>query len=78
MTRPHDLRHTGNTLAVSTAASDRESTARAGPGTARTSLIHQHAGADRGRLIADAPTGPADRGRKAPGHPEGYAGDMAD
>ncbi|MFF4860416.1 tyrosine-type recombinase/integrase [Streptomyces sp. NPDC002405] len=70
----HDLRHTGNTLAASTGAGTRELMARMGHSTARAALIHQHAGADRDRLIADALSGLVDKGRKRKGH----AGDTAD
>ncbi|MET9575765.1 tyrosine-type recombinase/integrase [Streptomyces massasporeus] len=50
----HDLRHTGNTLAASTAASTRELMTGMGHSTARVALIYQHASAARDRLIADA------------------------
>ncbi|MGW1068039.1 hypothetical protein ACWD4F_26360 [Streptomyces aureus] len=60
----HDLRHTGNTLAASTGASTRELMARMGHSTARAALIHQHASADRDRLIADAVSGLVKKGRK--------------
>ncbi|GAA2257289.1 hypothetical protein GCM10010145_26990 [Streptomyces ruber] len=71
----HDLRHTGNTLAASTGAGTREVMARVGHSAARAALVHQHASADRDRLIADALSGLVDRGRKVRDHPEGHAED---
>ncbi|MET7377526.1 hypothetical protein ABZT08_01630 [Streptomyces sp. NPDC005526] len=64
----HDLRHTGNTSAASTGAGTRELMARMGHSTARAALIHQHAGADRDRLIADAVSGLVDKGPRRKGH----------
>lgn len=52
--RPHDLRHTGNTLAASTGASTKELMARMGHASPRAALIYQHATAERDRAIADA------------------------
>jgi integrase len=52
--RPHDLRHTGNTLAARTGASTKELMARFGQSTSRAALIYQHATQDRDREIADA------------------------
>jgi integrase len=69
--KPHDLRHTGNTLAAMTGASTKELMARFGQSTSRAALIYQHATQDRDHEIADAlngmivakleqrPTGPA-------------------
>lgn len=74
--RPHDLRHTGNTLAAMTGASTKELMARFGQSTPRAALIYQHATQDRDREIADALNGmiearlggrPADADRSAPG-----------
>jgi len=50
----HDLRHTGNNLAVASGASTRELLHRMGHGTMRAALIYQHATSDRDREIADA------------------------
>lgn len=55
--RPHDLRHTGNTLAASTGASTKELMARMGHASPRAALIYQHATAERDRAIADALSG---------------------
>lgn len=55
--RPHDLRHTGNTLAARTGASTKELMARFGQSTSRAALIYQHATQDRDREIADALSG---------------------
>ncbi|MCU1497831.1 MAG: putative prophage phiRv2 integrase [Acidimicrobiales bacterium] len=55
--KPHDLRHTGNTLAAMTGASTKELMARFGQSTARAALIYQHATEDRDREIADALNG---------------------
>jgi integrase len=55
--RPHDLRHTGNTLAAMTGASTKELMARFGQSTPRAALIYQHATQDRDREIADALNG---------------------
>jgi integrase len=52
--RPHDLRHTGNTLAAMTGASTKELMARFGQSTPRAALIYQHATENRDREIADA------------------------
>lgn len=60
--------------------------ARMGHSTARAALIHQHAGADRDRLIADAVSGLVSKGRdktrkgrkKQDRKPKGHAGDVAD
>ena len=52
--KPHDLRHTGNTLAAMTGASTKELMARFGQSTARAALIYQHATQDRDQEIADA------------------------
>jgi len=52
--RPHDLRHTGNTLAASTGASTKELMARMGHASPRAALIYQHATQDRDRAIAAA------------------------
>ena len=55
--KPHDLRHTGNTLAAMTGASTKELMARFGQSTSRAALIYQHATKDRDREIADALNG---------------------
>lgn len=52
--RPHDLRHTGNTLAAATGASTKELMARMGHASPRAALIYQHATEQRDRAIADA------------------------
>ena len=52
--RPHDLRHTGNTLAAATGASTRELMARLGHASPRAALIYQHATRDRDAVIAAA------------------------
>lgn len=55
--KPHDLRHTGNTLAAMTGASTKELMARFGQSTSRAALIYQHATQDRDQEIADALNG---------------------
>ena len=52
--RPHDLRHTGNTLAAATGASTRELMARLGHASPRAALIYQHATEDRDGVLAKA------------------------
>jgi integrase len=52
--RPHDLRHTGNTLAAATGASTRELMARLGHASPRAALIYQHATEDRDDALAKA------------------------
>jgi integrase len=52
--RPHDLRHTGNTLAAATGASTRELMARLGHASPRAALIYQHATEDRDGAMAQA------------------------
>lgn len=52
--RPHDLRHTGNTLAAATGASTRELMARLGHASPRAALIYQHATEDRDAAMAQA------------------------
>ncbi|MEO7443819.1 MAG: tyrosine-type recombinase/integrase, partial [Acidimicrobiales bacterium] len=52
--RPHDLRHTGNTLAASTGASTRELMARMGHASPRAARIYQHATREREGAIARA------------------------
>lgn len=52
--RPHDLRHTGNTLAAATGASTRELMARLGHASPRAALIYQHATEDRDGALAKA------------------------
>ena len=49
----HDLRHTGNTLAVPAGAGTRELMTRMGHSSSRTALISQHMTSDRDRAIAD-------------------------
>jgi integrase len=55
--KPHDLRHTGNTLAAMTGASTKELMARFGQSTSRAALTYQHATQDRDHEIADALNG---------------------
>jgi integrase len=55
--KPHDLRHTGNTLTAMTGASTKELMARFGQSTSRAALIYQHATRDRDHEIADALNG---------------------
>lgn len=55
--KPHDLRHTGNTLAAMTGASTKELMARFGQSTSRAALIYQHATQDRDHEIAAALNG---------------------
>ena len=55
--KPHDLRHTGNTLAAMTGASTKELMARFGQSTSRAALIYQHATQDRDHEIAEALNG---------------------
>ncbi|MGI8792736.1 MAG: tyrosine-type recombinase/integrase [Acidimicrobiales bacterium] len=50
--RPHDLRHTGNTLAASTGASTKELMQRFGHASPRAALIYQHASHERDVAIA--------------------------
>ena len=50
--RFHDLRHTGNTLAVATGASTKELMARMGQSSPRAALIYQHATQHRDAAIA--------------------------
>lgn len=52
--KPHDLRHTGNTLAAATGASTKELMARMGQSSARAALLYQHATQDRDEAIAKA------------------------
>ncbi|MGH9039670.1 MAG: tyrosine-type recombinase/integrase [Acidimicrobiia bacterium] len=52
--RPHDLRHTRNTLAAATGASTRELMARHGHASPRAALIYQHATEDRDGALAKA------------------------
>lgn len=51
--RPHDLRHTANTIAAATGASTRELMQRMGHASSEAALRYQHATRDRDRLIAD-------------------------
>lgn len=55
--KPHDLRHTGNTLTAMTGASTKELMARLGQSSPRVALIYQHATKERDREIADALNG---------------------
>jgi hypothetical protein len=55
--KPHDLRHTGNTLTAMTGASTKELMARLGQSRPRAALIYQHAAKDRDREIAAALNG---------------------
>ena len=52
--RPHELRHTGATLAAATGASTKELMRRLGHSTAATALIYQHAADERDAEIARA------------------------
>jgi len=52
--KPHDLRHTGNTLAAATGASTKELMSRMGHASPRAALIYQHATEDRDHKIAGA------------------------
>lgn len=52
--RPHDLRHSGLTLAAATGATTRELMDRAGHTSPATAMGYQHAVRDRDRRIADA------------------------
>lgn len=52
--RPHELRHTGATLAAASGASLADLMARLGHSSARASLIYQHAAEDRDDAIARA------------------------
>jgi len=49
---PHDLRHTGNTLAAALGASTKELMKRFGHSSARAALIYQHASRERDEAIA--------------------------
>lgn len=51
--RPHDLRHTGATLAAATGATTRELMARLGHTSPEVAMRYQHATAQRDRAIAD-------------------------
>jgi hypothetical protein len=55
--KPHDLRHTDNTLAAMTGASTKELMARFGQSTSRAALIDQHATQERDHEIAHALNG---------------------
>jgi integrase len=50
----HDLRHTGNTIAVRAGASTRELMSRMGHDSAQAAIIYQHATAEADRAIAQA------------------------
>ena len=50
----HDLRHTGNTIAVSSGASLKDLMQRMGHDSVRAALIYQHSTAEADRKIADA------------------------
>ena len=63
--KPHDLRHTGNTLAAMTGASTKELMARFGQSTSRAALIYQHATQDRDHEIAEALNGLIEAKRNA-------------
>lgn len=52
--RPHDLRHTGATLAAQTGATTRELMARLGHTSPTVAMRYQHAVRERDRSIADA------------------------
>ena len=52
--RPHDLRHTGATLAAGTGATVRELMARLGHTSPTVAMRYQHAARERDRAIADA------------------------
>ncbi len=69
--RPHDLRHTGNTLAAATGASTKELMARMGHASPRAALIYQHATAERDRAIADALSSMIEGRSRLPSAPSG-------
>ncbi|MEV1333646.1 site-specific integrase [Micromonospora costi] len=50
----HDLRHTGNTIAARTGASNRELMARMGHDSAQAAMIYEHATSEADRAIAQA------------------------
>jgi integrase len=52
--KPHDLRHTGLTLAAQSGATTRELMARAGHTTSQVAMRYQHSARERDRAIADA------------------------
>src|SRR5699024_4865802 len=58
--RPHDLRHTGATLAAATGATTRELMARLGPTSPEVAMRYQHATAQRDRAVADRRGEPRD------------------
>ncbi len=53
--RPHELRHTGATLAAATGATIKELMRRLGHSSPTAALLHQHAAEDRDVEIARAP-----------------------
>lgn len=55
--KPHDLRHTGATLAAGTGATTRELMARLGHTSPTVAMRYQHAAKERDRSIADALAG---------------------
>ncbi|WP_199440481.1 tyrosine-type recombinase/integrase [Umezawaea beigongshangensis] len=59
----HDLRHTGNTLAVRTKASTKDLMARMGHDSPRAALIYQHATTEASREITAALSGLVERER---------------
>lgn len=86
----HDLRHTGNDLAVQAGASTKELMARMGHSTMRAALIYQHASRERDRAIADKISRNVTKARRADGkraakisgqqdegHAEGTTGEKA-
>jgi integrase len=54
VTHLHDLRHTGNQLAVGTGASLRELMDQMGHASARAAMIYQRGSDERQQAIADA------------------------
>ena len=64
--RPHDLRHTGNTLAASTGASTKELMGRLGQSSPRAALMYQHRSRDHDEEIARALEALIQKARKAP------------
>ena len=52
--KPHDLRHTGATLAAETGATTRELMARLGHTSPSVAMRYQHAAKERDKSIADA------------------------
>jgi integrase len=64
--RPHELRHTGATLAASTGATTKELMRRLGHSSPAAALLYQHAAEDRDAEIAQALDGMLEAITKAP------------